>query len=116
MWSLLSLPPQILQQHQSNNIINAVKGRNAIIVSPSPSGSKVFEALLKCINTELDKINAPKDLIQSLPSPISIDLTKELMKQVDLVIVTGAQNNVRQAYSSGNTFHWCWTRKRYCDC
>ena len=84
-----------------NNIINAVKGRNAIIVSPSPSGSKVFEALLKCINTELDKINAPKDLIQSLPSPISKDLTKELMKQVDLVIVTGSQNNVRQAYSSG---------------
>ena len=84
-----------------NNIINAVKGRNAIIVSPSPSGSKVLEALLKCINTELDKINAPKDLIQSLPSPISKDLTKELMKQVDLVIVTGSQNNVRQAYSSG---------------
>ena len=84
-----------------NNIINAVKGRNAIIVSPSPSGSKVFEALLKYINTELDKINAPKDLIQSLPSPISKDLTKELMKQVDLVIVTGSQNNVRQAYSSG---------------
>ncbi|SVD55758.1 uncharacterized protein METZ01_LOCUS408612, partial [marine metagenome] len=26
---------------------------------------------------------------------------KELMKQVDLVIVTGSQNNVRQAYSSG---------------
>ena len=84
-----------------NNIINAVKGRNAIIVSPSPSGSKVFEALLKYINIELDKINAPKDLIQSLPSPISKDLTKELMKQVDLVIVTGSQNNVRQAYSSG---------------
>ena len=84
-----------------NNIINAVKGRNTIIVSPSPSGSKVFEELLNCINTELDKINAPKDLIQSLPSPISKDLTKELMKQVDLVIVTGSQNNVRQAYSSG---------------
>ena len=84
-----------------NNIINAVKGRNTIIVSPSPSGSKVFEELLKYINTELDKINAPKDLIQSLPSPISKDLTKELMKQVDLVIVTGSQNNVRQAYSSG---------------
>ena len=32
---------------------------------------------------------------------MSKDLTKELMKQVDLVIVTGSQSNVREAYSSG---------------
>ena len=84
-----------------NNILNALKGRNAIIISPSPSGHQVFQKLLNYINNELDKINAPKNLIQTLPSPVSKDLTKELMTQVDLVIVTGSQNNVREAYSSG---------------
>ena len=84
-----------------NNILNALKGRNAIVISPSPSGQQVFEELLNYINNELDKISAPKNLIQTLPSPVSKDLTKELMKQVDLVIVTGSQNNVREAYSSG---------------
>ena len=38
-----------------NNIINALKGRNAIIISPSPAGSKVFRDLLTLINTELKK-------------------------------------------------------------
>jgi len=84
-----------------NNILNALKGRNAIIISPSPAGQKVFQELLNYINNELHKISAPKNLIQTLPSPASKDLTKELMKQVDLVIVTGSQNNVRAAYSSG---------------
>ena len=85
-----------------NNILNAIKGRNSIVVSPSPSGLKVFQELLHYINQELNKIKAPKNLIQTLPSPVSIkDLTKELMKQVDLVIVTGSQSNVREAYSSG---------------
>jgi sulfoacetaldehyde dehydrogenase len=36
-----------------------------------------------------------------LPSPISKELTNELMRQADLVVVTGSQNNVRAAYSSG---------------
>jgi len=84
-----------------NNILNALKGRNAIIISPSPSGQIVFQELLNFINNELDKISAPKNLIQTLPSPVNKNLTKELMKQADLVIVTGSQNNVREAYSSG---------------
>ena len=84
-----------------NNILNALKGRNSIIVSPSPSGLKVFQELLNYINKELNKIKAPKNLIQTLPSPVSKELTKELMKQSDLVVVTGSQNNVREAYSSG---------------
>ena len=89
-----------------NNILNALKGRNAIIISPSPAGQKVFQELLNYINHELDKIRSPENLIQTLPSPVNKDLTKELMKQVDLVIVTGSQNNVREAYSSGTpVFH-----------
>ena len=84
-----------------NNIINALKGRNAIIVSPSPAGSKVFRDLLVLINTELKKIGAPKDLIQTFECDITKEITNELMKNVDLVIVTGSLNNVREAARSG---------------
>lgn len=84
-----------------NNILNALKCRNSIIISPSPSGEKVFKKLLKIINKELNKIKAPKNLIQTFALPVSLNLAKQLMKQVDLTIVTGAQHNVRDAYSSG---------------
>ena len=84
-----------------NNIINALKGRNSIIVSPSPAGSKVFRDLLILINNELKKIGAPKDLIQTFDCDVTKELTNELMKNVDLVIVTGSLNNVREAAKSG---------------
>ena len=84
-----------------NNILNALKGRNSIIISPSPLGLEVFKVLLSYINKELDKINAPKNLVQTFDVPITKELTNELMKNVDLVIVTGSQNNVREAAKSG---------------
>jgi len=84
-----------------NNILNAFKGRNSIIISPSPAGLKVFKELLLYINKELEKINAPKNLIQTFDVPITKDLTNELMNKVDLVIVTGSLNNVKQAAKSG---------------
>ena len=84
-----------------NNVINALKGRNAIIVSPSPAGSKVFKELLVFINKELKKIKAPKNLIQTFDEPATKELTNELMLKVNLVIVTGSLNNVKQAAQSG---------------
>ena len=84
-----------------NNIINALKARNSIIVSPSPAGSKVFIDLLVLINNELKKIGAPKDLIQTFDCDVTKELTNELMKNVDLVIVTGSLNNVKEAAKSG---------------
>ena len=84
-----------------NNIINALKCRNSIIISPSPAGGKVFNELLIFINKELDKIKAPKNLVQTFDVPIDKDLTNELMDKVDLVIVTGSLNNVKQAAKSG---------------
>jgi sulfoacetaldehyde dehydrogenase len=49
----------------------------------------------------LAKVGAPPDLVQVLPPPASKEMTAELMRLVDLVVVTGSQANVRQAYSSG---------------
>ena len=84
-----------------NNIINAIKCKNSIILSPSPSGHKVLKKLISFLNKELSKIKAPKNLIQTFNVPITKEITHELMKQVDKIIVTGSQNNVREATVSG---------------
>ena len=85
----------------ANNIINALKGRNAIIVAPSPKGASTLSLLLAYVHAELDRIGVPRDLVQTLPAPVTREATNELMRQVDLVVATGSQTNVRAAYSSG---------------
>ncbi|OLC69851.1 MAG: sulfoacetaldehyde dehydrogenase [Betaproteobacteria bacterium 13_1_40CM_4_64_4] len=85
----------------ANNIINALKGRNAIIVAPSPKGASTLSLLLAYIHAELDRVGAPLDLVQQVPSPVTREVTAELMRQVDLVVATGSQTNVRAAYASG---------------
>jgi sulfoacetaldehyde dehydrogenase len=85
----------------ANKIINAVKGRNAIIIAPSPKGAGTCALLIKYVHAEFDKIGAPHDLVQMLPIPITKDTTNALMRQADLIVATGSQANIRQAYSSG---------------
>jgi sulfoacetaldehyde dehydrogenase len=85
----------------ANNIINALKCGNATIVAPSPKGYSTCAKLLEYIHDEFRRIGVPTDLVQMLPSPVTRELTNELMKQADLVVVTGSQNNVRAGYSSG---------------
>jgi sulfoacetaldehyde dehydrogenase len=85
----------------ANNIINALKGRNAIVLAPSPKGHSTGALLLRYMHAELDRIGAPRDLIQQLPAPVTREATLELMRQADLVVATGSQTNVKAAYSSG---------------
>jgi sulfoacetaldehyde dehydrogenase len=85
----------------ANKIINALKGRNAVIVAPSPKGWSTCARLIDFIHAQLDLVGAPRDLVQMLPSPISKQSTAELMKLCDLVVATGSQANVRAAYASG---------------
>ena len=85
----------------TNKTMNALKSRNAIILAPSPKGQAVCAELLGCMHAELERIGAPRDLVQMIPAPVSKAATQALMEQVDLVVVTGSQNNVRAAYSSG---------------
>lgn len=85
----------------ANKTINALKGGNAMILAPSPKGQRVCERLIQLMHIELDRVGAPLDLVQKLPSPVSKAGTQQLMKNVDLTVVTGSQNNVRAAYSSG---------------
>jgi len=85
----------------ANKIINALKGRNAVIVAPSPKGWSTCARLIEFIHQQIDRIGAPRDLVQMLPSPVTKDTTFELMRQADLVVATGSNANVRAAYASG---------------
>lgn len=85
----------------ANNIINALKCGNAVILAPSPKGYSTSTLLLQYVHGEFGRIGVPADLVQQLPAPATRELTNELMKQADLVVVTGSQNNVRAGYSSG---------------
>ncbi|MGK7653859.1 acylating sulfoacetaldehyde dehydrogenase [Roseovarius sp. B08] len=84
-----------------NKAMFAVKSRNAVIIAPSPSAWGATNAAVGHMRAELEKCGFPADLVQILPKPVNKALTQELMEQADLVVVTGSQNNVRRAYSSG---------------
>ena len=85
----------------ANKIINALKGRNAVIIAPSPKGWTTAARLIEFIHAQFDRIGAPRDLVQVLPHPVSKASTAELMRQCDLVVATGSQANVRAAYTCG---------------
>ena len=85
----------------ANNVINALKCGNAVILSPSPKGYTTCAKLVAYVHAELKRVGAPLDLVQMLPSPVTKASSTELMRQADLVVVTGSQSNVRAGYSSG---------------
>ena len=84
-----------------NNVVNALKTGNAIILAPSPKGVAPLEKLLGYIYAEFDRIGLDHDLVQMVPNPPSKDKTARLMQLSDMLVVTGSQSNVRAAYSSG---------------
>ena len=85
----------------ANNIINALKCGNAVILSPSPKGYTTCAKLVAYIHAELTRVGAPLELVQMLPAPVTKESSTELMQQADLVVVTGSRANVRAGYSSG---------------
>jgi sulfoacetaldehyde dehydrogenase len=85
----------------ANNIINALKCGNAIVVAPSPKGIAACELLLRYIHDEFDKIGLNHDLVQMVPAPGSKARTQRLMQLCDRVIATGSQNNVQRAQTCG---------------
>ncbi|NIM29191.1 MAG: aldehyde dehydrogenase family protein [Gammaproteobacteria bacterium] len=84
-----------------NKAMMAVKGRNAVIIAPSPAGLATTTRTVALMRAELARIDAPEDLVQVLPAPVNKALTHALMQACDLTVVTGSQSNVRAAYSSG---------------
>jgi sulfoacetaldehyde dehydrogenase len=84
-----------------NKAMMAIKGRNAMIIAPSPLGYRTTALAVEYMREALDQIGLPADLIQILPSPVTKEATQAVMEAVDLVVVTGSQDNVRRAYRSG---------------
>ena len=84
-----------------NKAMMALKGGNAIIIAPPPGAWAASKPTVDGMRAELEKIGLPADLVQILPSPVTREATTQLMEAVDLVVVTGSQVNVRQAYKSG---------------
>lgn len=84
-----------------NKIINSLKCRNAIILAPSPKGAQVCSKIVELAHKALKRVGAPIEIVQSLPEPISIKETLELIETVDLVVATGSQYNIKKAIQTG---------------
>lgn len=84
----------------ANKAMMALKAGNAVIISPSPKGVSTCALLVSFVHEQLDKVGAPRGLVQFLEQPTKA-LTYELLAQADFAVVTGSQKNVRVAYGSG---------------
>ncbi len=85
----------------ANKAMMALKGANAVIIAPSPAGYVTSARFVEMARAELAKAGFEPDLVQVLGEPVDKAATQGLMEEADLVVVTGSQNNVRRAYSSG---------------
>lgn len=79
------------------NAMFALKGRNTVIIAPHPRAKKCGKVVVDAINKELDRLGAPKNLIQIIEEP-SVEASKELMSAVDVVVATGGMPMVKAAY------------------
>jgi sulfoacetaldehyde dehydrogenase len=80
--------------------INAVKGRNSIIIAPHPRAKLTNKAVCDKMRDALVAMGAPADLVISIDTP-TLAKTEELMKQCDRILATGGGAMVTAAYSSG---------------
>jgi succinate-semialdehyde dehydrogenase len=94
------LPMTIPVTNFMSNAMFSVKSRNAIIAAPHPKSKRTVATTLSLVLAALEKFDVPEDLIQSLSEP-SIDLTRDLMAQADVIVATGGMPMVKSAYSSG---------------
>lgn len=82
------------------NFMHAIKGKNALIISPAPRSEKTTVRTVELIRQALEKNGAPKDLIQVIENT-TLEKSQELMELCDLVIATGGPGLTKAAYSSG---------------
>ncbi|SMP37737.1 aldehyde dehydrogenase family protein [Anoxynatronum buryatiense] len=79
---------------------HAIKGRNAIVMSPHPRTKKTNTYIVGLMRETLKRFGAPEDLVIGIEDP-TLEISNELMKQCDLVVATGGAGLVHAAYSSG---------------
>jgi len=80
----------------------ALKGRNAVILSPHPSAKRCICATSDVLNRAALKVGAPEGIIGCM-TQITMPATQELMRdrRVGVILATGGTGLVRAAYSSG---------------
>jgi acyl-CoA reductase-like NAD-dependent aldehyde dehydrogenase len=80
----------------------AVKGRNAIVISPHPRARRCIGETVEVMRRALERAGGPPDLVCALSNP-TIESTGALMKhrQVAIILATGGAGLVQAAYSSG---------------
>ena len=83
-------------------ILIALKGRNAIVLSPHPSAFRCTCEITNIMRDAAVKAGAPADVICCFTTP-TLAGTQELMKhrRTGVILATGGMGIVRAAYSSG---------------
>ncbi len=82
------------------NAMFALKAGNAVIFAPHPKAEGCAAHLTKAFMRAVKDHGGPDDLIQLIENG-SVETTRELMKDVDVVVATGGGAMVKSAYSSG---------------
>ena len=82
--------------------IIAVKGRNAIVISPHPRAKRCIAETVEVLRRAIERAGGPPDLVLSLSNP-TLESTGALMKHrdVSIILATGGTELVKAAYSSG---------------
>jgi len=83
-----------------HNAMIALKGRNAIVICPHPSGKQSGVKTVEYINKYLKDIKAPENLVQIVDNP-TLEISNLVMKMTDVCISTGGPGMVKVAYGSG---------------
>jgi sulfoacetaldehyde dehydrogenase len=80
--------------------LNAIKGRNAIVIAPHPRARRSTHAIVGLMRAALEAVGAPADLVLAVDRP-SKAAAEQLMRQCDRVWATGGDGVVRRAHQSG---------------
>ncbi|MDR1954142.1 MAG: aldehyde dehydrogenase family protein [Clostridiales Family XIII bacterium] len=83
-----------------SNAMFALKGGNAIIITPHHKSVKCSGETVALMRKVLAELGLPEDLIQIIDEH-SRENTKNLISMADIVIATGGMGMVKAAYSSG---------------
>ncbi len=80
----------------------AVKGKNAIVISPHPRAKRCIGEAVEVLRRAIERAGAPPDLVVCLSNP-TLESTGALMrhKLVSVILATGGTGLVQAAYSSG---------------
>ena len=77
-----------------------LKTRNGIVISPHPRAKKCTTEAARIVLKAAVEAGAPEGIIAWIDEP-SLEMTTQVMSNVDLILATGGPGMVHSAYSSG---------------